>query len=75
MAMKLSEDFMKNFRWLTPLMVSITGILVSVLIAVVSNLVTEIRAVRLEVAETRKFAVQYTDKMIELILKTDEKKR
>lgn len=71
----ISDDFMKNFRWITPLMVSITGILVTILIAVVSNLVTEIRAVRLEVAETRKFAVQYTDKMIELILKTNAEKK
>lgn len=71
--MKLDDDFMKNFRWITPLLVSITGIAVTVLIAVVNNLVSEIRAVRIEVAETRKFAVQYTDKMIELILKTNEK--
>lgn len=69
------EDFMKNFRWITPVMVSITGIAVMILVAVTNNLMTEIRALRVEVSESRKFAVQYTDKMIELILKTDVKKR
>lgn len=73
--MKLDEDFMKNFRWITPLVVSLTAILVTILIAVVNNLTTEIRAVRVEVAESRKFAVQYTDKMIELILKTSENEK
>ena len=73
--MKIDEDFMKNFRWITPLVVSITAILVTVLIAVVSNLTSEIRAVRTEVAESRKFAVQYTDKMIELILTTSDRKK
>lgn len=66
---------MKNFRWITPLFVSILMVMTTILIAVVSNLTTEIRAVRVEVTETRKFAVQYTDKMIELILKTSEKKK
>lgn len=73
--MKIDEKFMQNFRWLTPLAVSIVGILVTILIFVVGNLANEIRAVRLEVTETRRFAVQYTDKMIELIIKTSEKKR
>lgn len=71
----VSEDFMKNFRWITPLVLSVVALLTSILIAVVSNLTTEIRAVRVEVTETRKFAVQYTDKMIELILKTGEEKK
>ncbi len=66
---------MKNFRWITPVVVSITAILVSILIAVVNNLTAEIRAVRIEVSESRKFAVQYTDKMIELILKTEPRKK
>ena len=57
------------------MMVSITGIAVTVLIFVVNNLIAEIRAVRLEVAETRRFAVQYTDRMIELILNNVEKKK
>ena len=56
-------------------MVSITGIAVMILVAVTNNLMTEIRALRVEVSESRKFAVQYTDKMIELILKTDPKKK
>ncbi len=74
--MKLvNEEFMKNFRWITPLMMTVVAIMVTILIAVVGNLTTEIRAVRLEVAESRKFAVQYTDKMIELILKTNDKKK
>lgn len=71
--MKLDDEFMKNFRWLTPLMVSVTGILVTILIAVVGNLTTEIRAVRVEVKETREFAIQYTDKMIQLLLETSKK--
>lgn len=69
------SDFVKNLRWVTPLGVSIVGILVTILIFIVSSLRTEIREVREEVVESRKFAVQYTDKMIELILKTAEKKR
>lgn len=73
--MKVDDDFMKNFRWITPLVVSVTAILVTVLIAVVNNLTAEIRAVRIEVAESRKFAVQYTDKMIELVIKTSERKK
>jgi len=72
---RVDDEFMKNFRWITPIMVSLTGLAVTILIFVVGNLITEIRAVRLEVTETRKFAVQYTDRMIELILKTSEKKR
>jgi hypothetical protein len=71
----MDEDFMRSFRWITPLVVSITAILVSILIAVVNNLTSEIRAVRIEVAESRKFAVQYTDKMIELVIKTSERKK
>lgn len=73
--MKVDDDFMKNFRWITPLVVSVTAILVTVLIAVVNNLTTEIRAVRIEVAESRKFAVQYTDKMIDLVIKASERKK
>jgi len=71
----VNDDFMKSFRWITPVMVSITGIAVMILVAVTNNLMTEIRALRVEVSESRKFAVQYTDKMIELILKTDPKKK
>lgn len=66
---------MKDLRWLTPLAVSITGLAVMILIAVVNNLTNEIRAVRVEVSESRKFAVQYTDKMIELILNNGEKRK
>lgn len=62
-------------RIITPVLVSITAIMVMILIAVVNNLATEIRSVRIEVAESRKFAVQYTDKMIELVIKTGERKR
>ena len=71
----MDDNFMKNFRWITPLLVSATGIAVTVLIFVVGNLITEIRSVRLEVAESRKFAVQYTDKMIELIMRMDKPKK
>ena len=82
--MKLNEDFMKNFRWITPVMVSITAILVTVLIFVItslitairtveSNLTTELRGVRTEVKETRQFAVEYTNTMIGLIVKTGGK--
>lgn len=53
----------------------VMGIAVTILVAVVSNLTSEIRALRVEVAESRKFSVQYTDKMIELILKTNEKRK
>lgn len=66
---------MKNFRWITPLVLGALTLMTTILISVVNNLTSEIRAVRVEVTETRKFAVQYTDKMIELILKTSEKKK
>ncbi len=75
--MAINEETMKNFRWITPIAVSIVGILVTILIFMVSNLATksDLAAVRLEVLESRKFSVQYTDKMVELILKSNEKKR
>lgn len=75
MNVKFDEEFLKQFRWITPLAVSATGIAVMILIAVVNNLTNEIRAVRVEVTETRKFAVQYTNTMIDLIIKTSEKKK
>lgn len=73
--MKIDEDFMKNFRWITPLMVSLMGIAVTILIFIASNLLTELRALRVEIAETRKFAVDYTDKMVGMVLKMEEKKK
>ena len=73
--MKIDESFMQNFRWITPIALGMLTLMTTILIQVVSNLTTEIRAVRMEVTETRRFAVQYTDKMIELILKTNEKKK
>lgn len=73
--LKIDDNFMMNFRWVTPLVLGILTLMTTILVAVVNNLTTEIRAVRVEVTETRKFAVQYTDRMIELILKTGEKKK
>lgn len=69
---------MRNFRWITPLMVSLVSIVVTILIFVVSQLITEIRILRSdlkseirnvqsEIYEGRKFSVQYTDKMIEMM--------
>lgn len=66
---------MMNFRWITPLALGVLTLVTTILIAVVNNLTTEIRAVRLEVAESRKFAMQYTDKVVELLLKTNEKRK
>jgi len=66
-----------NFKWTLGIAVSVVGILVSVLIFMVSNLATkdDVKAVREEIVESRKYAVQYTDKMVELLLKTNEKKK
>jgi len=64
--MKVSENFMVNFRWITPLILSVVA-------ALTSYQITELRAMRLEIAETRKFAMQYTDKMIELLVKDNRK--
>ncbi len=71
-----NSNFMIQFRWITPVVVSLTGIAVTILIFVVGNLITEIRAVRVEVTETRKFAVEYTNKMVEMVMvATGEKKK
>ncbi len=64
-------------KWITSVIVSIVGILVTILIFMVSNLATkgDVAALRLEILESRKFGIQYTDKMVELLLKTNEKKK
>lgn len=62
------ERLMVHFRWITPL-------LVTILIFFVGQLATEIRNLRSEITETRQFAIQYTDKMVDLLLKTAEKKK
>lgn len=73
-----TESFMRNFRWITPLVVSITSIVVTILIFVVSQLImeirilrndlkTEIRNVHDEIYDGRNFSIQYTDKMIEML--------
>lgn len=65
--MKIQENFMVNFRWITPL-------LLAILTAVISFQTSEIRSLRVEVSETRKFAMQYTDKMIEVLTRTFPKR-
>jgi ABC-type lipoprotein release transport system permease subunit len=74
-----ADELSKMFRWITPIALGILSLAVTVLIAVISSMNTEIRAVRDEVVrsneQSRQFATQYTDKMIELILKTSEKKK
>jgi len=72
---KIDENVLREFRWITPIVLGILTLMTTILIAVVSNLTTEIRAVRVEVAETRKFAVSYTDRMIELIIETNKEKK
>ena len=69
------DKWMVNLRWITPLAISIVGILVTILIFMVGNQATENRAIRIEITETRNFAVQYTDRMIELLLKTNDRKK
>jgi len=54
------ESFMRNFRWITPLAVSVCAIAITILIAVQGYLVFEIR-------DTKKSAIAYTDKMVQMI--------
>lgn len=56
------------FRWLTP-------IILGILTAVNTYVLSQIRATNEHIEQVRNFAIQYTDKMIELILKTNERKR
>ena len=55
---------MRNFRWITPLAVSVCAIAVTILIAVQGYLVFEIR-------DTKRSAIEYTDKMVKLISNHD----
>lgn len=63
---------MVNLRWITPL-------LLSILIAVIGYMTTEIRALRddmrQDAKDTRDFSVKYTDTMIEMVLKTGGEKK
>lgn len=76
---KDTESWAKLFRLATPIVLSILSLAVSILIGVINNQNSEIRSLRekieLSTEQSKQFAITYTDKMFDLVLKISDKKK
>lgn len=57
-----------DWRWLTPILLTCN-------LALMGYVINEIRSLRSEIAESRKYSVQYTDRMFDLFTKFVDKKK
>lgn len=73
------ELWAKLFRLATPIMLTLLSLAVSILIGVINNQNAELRSLREKIEQSteqsKQFAITYTDKMFDLVLKISDKKK